>query len=218
MSMGFKRFFLSIGMALIALSLVITGMEFNNLRFIRSATATMTEYIGSDDQQNDWYAYEFDAGGKTVTRSVFTEFADEPYEEGKQFKVDYDVRNPEVHVHASEYWNMMLICALPLFIIGAVIIYLTRKSIRGYFRGYILKHPVASLVTVISLIPLVQYFYWYHFVYEPIPTNYDGLGQAIMMLLLCIAVPPIILVTWIIALTIEAGKESREKRKAAAGL
>ncbi len=210
-----KRIFLNIGMtlAVIAAAFLISQLYENSFLIKTDGIVISIEiserayYIDENNNKENMMSYLAEYTTKNGT--VYTDDIigrNGEYEVGDTVKIFYDKRQPTYIAYRTDNIFFIAIFGIP----AAVMILLCRSAFKGYKTEYLDRYRKTVIFSVITgWIPII-YFIWYKFFFTPTGYFLPGLGEALMCLLLFIAVPLINIIVWIISAVIYCKKQKKK--------
>ncbi|MBR1864710.1 MAG: hypothetical protein IJ806_11555 [Ruminococcus sp.] len=204
MEINVKRFLLNIGMVMALVGTFIFGCKVNDLLHTHKVSAKMTgveyyhQYDGSDEPHP---LMTFMVRGREYTRSAIETF-DVQYENGKEYTVSYDSRDPYKFIAPYLYWETMFTFGVPLMLLGAVLIIRCRSAFKGYYEDFVLRYRKAFIYTLVSPLTVLFYYIWYKKFYVAPDEPFGGMAVGLWLEMLYYAVPISIVVVWVFAVLI----------------
>ena len=207
MNIGFKRLILALGCILAAAGLIIASAAFVYRANEKTAKAEVvhifTMYNGQDPKM---VTVEFEAGGKTYRRTV-EDTPSDPMAVGDRIDITYNALDPDHEYSPGYHADMIRFIALPLLIAGGIVIFLTRKSAKGFFKDFVFVHKRAAAATSVLLFLLGLYALWEEVIYEPQGEILAGLPAFLLLLALLVVIPLAVIIMWIAAAAKDISKQ-----------
>lgn len=210
-----KRIFLNIGMTLAVIAAVFLAHQLYENSFLIKTDGII---VSIEPSKNGYYVDE--NGGRENMMSYCVEYTakdgafytDEiigrngEYEVGGTVRVFYDKRWPTHISYRTDNSFFIAIFGIP----AVIMIFLCRSAFKGYKTEYLDRYRKTVIFSVITgWIPII-YFIWYNFFFTPTGYFFPGLGEALICILLFIAVPIINIIVWIISAAVYCKKQKKK--------